>query len=136
MNYPFCAQAKNDIASWTCIYSNRCPIQPGWEKYCNKVRGWRISNMGCIYPKSVSRLKREFRNIDLRTDNLKLRSLVDKELGEMSEYNTSAPIMYSPEYDGFNVYAISGDYTVKDNEVIVSVILKKKVEQTLKQRLR
>ncbi len=33
--------------------------------------------------------------------------------------------MYSPEYDGVNVYAISGDYTVKGNEVIISVILTK-----------
>ena len=67
----------------------------------------------------------EFRNVDLRTDNLKLRSLVDKELGEMSENNISSTIMYSPEYDGANVYAISGDYTVKGSEVIVSVILTK-----------
>ena len=33
--------------------------------------------------------------------------------------------MYSPEYDGANVYAISGDYIVKGNQVIVSVILTK-----------
>ncbi len=67
----------------------------------------------------------DFRNIDLRTDNLKLRALIDKELGEMSENNISSTIMYSPEYDGANVYAISGDYIVKGNEVIVSVILTK-----------
>lgn len=67
----------------------------------------------------------EFRNVDLRTDYLKLRALVYKELGEMSENNTSALIIYSPEYDGTNVFAISGDYTVKGNEVIISVILTK-----------
>ena len=67
----------------------------------------------------------DFRNVDLRTDNLKLRTLVDKELGEISENKISSTIMYSPEYDGANVYAISGDYTVKGNEVIISVILTK-----------
>ena len=67
----------------------------------------------------------DFRNVDLRTDNLKLRALVDKKLGEISENNIFFTIMYSPEYDGVNVYAISGDYTVKGSEVIVSVILTK-----------
>ena len=67
----------------------------------------------------------DFRNVDLRTDNLKLRALVDKELGEISENKTSSLIIYSPEYDGTNVFAISGDYTVTGNEVFVSVILTK-----------
>ena len=31
--------------------------------------------------------------------------------------------MYSPEYDGANIYAISGDYTAAGNIAAVSVIL-------------
>ena len=67
----------------------------------------------------------DFRNIDLRTDNLKLRALVDKQLGEISDNSSSAYIMYSPEYDGADVYAISGDYTVTGNNISFSVIVTK-----------
>jgi hypothetical protein len=67
----------------------------------------------------------DFRNTDLRVDNLKLRNLIDKELDEISGNISDALIMYSPEYDGVNVYAISGDYIVKGNDVSVSVILTK-----------
>lgn len=67
----------------------------------------------------------DFRNTDLRIDNLKLRPLVDKQLDEISGDLSGTSIMYSPEYDGVNVYAISGDYTIKGNEVSVSVILTK-----------
>ena len=67
----------------------------------------------------------EFRNTDLRLDNLKLRAIVDKELDEISGHSSSASIMYSPEYDGANIYAISGDYTVTGNLVAVSVMLTK-----------
>lgn len=67
----------------------------------------------------------DFRNTTLRIDNLKLRALVDKQLDEISGNSKDASIMYSPEYDGANVYAISGDYTVIGNEINVSVILTK-----------
>jgi WD40 repeat protein/uncharacterized caspase-like protein len=67
----------------------------------------------------------DFRNTALRIDNLKLRSLVDKQLDEISGSGSGASIMYSPEYDGANVFAISGDYTVTGNEISVSVILTK-----------
>jgi hypothetical protein len=67
----------------------------------------------------------DFRNTELRVDNLKLRNLIDKELDEISGNVSNALIMYSPEYDGANVYAISGDYTVTGNDVSVSVILTK-----------
>ena len=67
----------------------------------------------------------DFRNVDMRIDNLKLRNLVDKELDEISGSDPQASLMYSPEYDGANVYAISGDYIVAGNYVVVSVILTK-----------
>lgn len=67
----------------------------------------------------------DFRNIDLRIDNLKLRTMVDKELDDISGNDNNASILYNPGYDGANVYAISGDYTVTGNNVIVSVILTK-----------
>jgi len=67
----------------------------------------------------------EFRNTDLRLDNLKLRAMVDKELDEISGHSSTASIMYSPEYDGVNIYAISGDYTVAGNLAAVSVMLTK-----------
>ncbi len=69
--------------------------------------------------------KSDFRNTDLRIDNLKLRTLIDKELDEISGNVSNALIMYSPEYDGANVYAISGDYIVTGNDVSVSAILTK-----------
>jgi len=61
----------------------------------------------------------------LRIDNLKLRSLVDKRLAELSDNNTAAPILYSPEYDGASVFAISGDYTITGKEISVSLLLTK-----------
>jgi hypothetical protein len=67
----------------------------------------------------------DFRNIDLRIDNLKLRNLVDKELNDISSNSSSAAIMFSPEYDGANIYAISGDYSITGSDVTVSVILTK-----------
>jgi WD40 repeat protein/uncharacterized caspase-like protein len=67
----------------------------------------------------------DFRNVDLRIDNIKLRTLVDKELDEIAGNSSGAFIMYSPEYDGANVYAISGDYTVTNDKVSVSIILTK-----------
>jgi hypothetical protein len=67
----------------------------------------------------------DFRNADLRIDNLKLRILVDKELDNLSGNNNTALFLYSPEYDGANVYAISGDYKINANSVTVSIILTK-----------
>jgi len=67
----------------------------------------------------------DFRNIDLRIDNLKIRALVDIELDEISGNSSNASIMYSPEYDGANVYSISGDYTVTGNDISFSVIVTK-----------
>jgi len=65
----------------------------------------------------------EFRNTELRTDNLKLRSLIDKELSGLSDDNSDAPLLFNPEYEGANVYSLSCDYTVAGNDVIVSAVL-------------
>jgi flavodoxin len=67
----------------------------------------------------------DFRNTNLRIDNIKIRTLVDKELDEISGNSSNASIMYSPEYDGANVYSISGDYTMTGNDVVVSALLTK-----------
>jgi len=69
--------------------------------------------------------KSEFRNAALRIDDLKLRPMVDKELEEQSGNSSKAPILYSPDYEGANVLAISGDYTVTGREIVVSIILTK-----------
>ena len=66
----------------------------------------------------------DFRNVELRVDNLKLRTLTDKQLDEVSGSNSSS-LIFSPEYDGANVYSISGDYTITGNDINVSVILTK-----------
>jgi len=65
----------------------------------------------------------EFRNTELRTDNLKLRGLIDKELSGLSDDNSDAPLLFNPEYEGANVYSLSCDYTVAGNDVIVSAVL-------------
>jgi hypothetical protein len=71
-----------------------------------------------LFPRS------DFRNTDLRIDNLKLRNLVEKELDDISGNNSSS-ILFSPDYDGANVYAISGDYTIAGDQVTASVLLTK-----------
>jgi len=67
----------------------------------------------------------DFRNTELRIDNLKLRTLVDNEIDDLSGNDNNALLLFSPEYDGVNVYAISGDYTIAGNDVSVSIILTK-----------
>ena len=67
----------------------------------------------------------DLRNIDLRIDNLKLRTLIDKRLEEISDNEHNGLILYSPDYDGANVFAISGDYKVNGNDVTASIILTK-----------
>ena len=64
----------------------------------------------------------EFRNTETTIDNLKLRSLVDKELIDLSE-QANASIMYSPEYEGQNVYQLSGSYTVSGNDIAVTIVI-------------
>lgn len=65
----------------------------------------------------------EFRNLDTRIDNLKLRSLVDKVLSDISSRSLEAPITYQQDYEGDEVYTLSGDYSINGNTVILKAIL-------------
>ena len=67
----------------------------------------------------------EFRNAGLKIDNLKLRNQLDKELESLSKDNTDAHILFNPDYEGVNVYAITGDYSVSGYNITVSVLLTK-----------
>jgi len=64
----------------------------------------------------------DFRNTETTIDNLKLRSLVDKELIDLSD-EAGGLIMYSTDYEGQTVYQLSGSYSVKGNEITVSIII-------------
>jgi WD40 repeat protein len=65
----------------------------------------------------------EFRNTELRIDNLKLRSLIDKELSDLSDDNSNALLLFNPEYEGANIYSLSCDYTVAGSDVNVYAVL-------------
>lgn len=65
----------------------------------------------------------DFRNSEVRIDNLKLRSLVDKQLGDISARGAETPIVYQPDYEGEDVFALNGDYIVKGNDIVVKVII-------------
>ncbi len=65
----------------------------------------------------------DFRNTELRVDNLKLRNLVDKGLSDLSDENTGASLLFNPEYEGANIYSLSCDYSVSNDEITASVIL-------------
>ena len=65
----------------------------------------------------------DFRNTELRVDNLKLRNLVDKALSDLSDDNTGTPLLFNPEYEGSNVYSLSCDYSIVNDEIIASVII-------------
>jgi hypothetical protein len=90
-------------------------------------------NIGVVYDEVRNKIvlhfeklmfgRSEFRNTELRIDNLKLISLLEKELEKLSDNNSSNTILYNPEFEGINVFAINGDYTVSGNELIISIIL-------------
>ena len=65
----------------------------------------------------------DFRNTEFRVDNLKLRNLVDKGLSDLSDENTGASLLFNPEYEGSNIYSLSCDYSVSNDEITASVIL-------------
>lgn len=66
----------------------------------------------------------EFRNTETKIDDLKFRSLVDKKL-EIIAGDDNSPFLFSPEYDGDGVYAISGDYSITGDAITISVRLTK-----------
>ena len=65
----------------------------------------------------------DFRNTALRVDNLKLRNLVDKGLSDLSDENIAASLLFNPEYEGLNIYSLSCDYSIANDEITASVIV-------------
>lgn len=64
----------------------------------------------------------EFRHTRLRVDDLRLRQLVDRALDSLSA-DASAPLLFRPGFVSPEVYTISGDYEVNENEIVLSVLL-------------
>ena len=64
-----------------------------------------------------------FLNATSKTDNLKLRNLIDKELSSISTRGNAATISYSADYEGNDAYSLAGDYAVNNNNVEVTVLL-------------
>ena len=65
-----------------------------------------------------------FQNTDTKTDNLKLRSAIDKQLMNISGANAS-PITYSADYEGTDAYSLTGDYKIADGNVTITVLITK-----------
>ena len=92
-------------------------------------------NIGIVDDDVVSKIKladekpmfarSEFRKAGLRSDDLKLRLLVDKELNDISSRGNDNDIIYRSDYDGADAYSLSGDYKVEDKNFLVSVSLLK-----------
>lgn len=61
----------------------------------------------------------EMRNIALRVDNLNLRSTMDAALGGARE------LLFDKQYEGEDVYSLSGDYTVVNGAIRLTVLLLK-----------
>ncbi|MEO7924792.1 MAG: caspase family protein [Chitinophagaceae bacterium] len=66
-----------------------------------------------------------FRNTDTRTDNLKFRSAIDKELMSISSRGAHGAITYSADYEGSDAYSLTGDYKISGDKITVSVLLTK-----------
>ena len=64
-----------------------------------------------------------FQNADTKIDNIKLRSAIDKELMSISNSGSDAAITYSAGYEGTDAYALTGDYKISGDNIIVSVLL-------------
>ena len=65
-----------------------------------------------------------FMNSDTKTDNLKLRSTIDKQLINISA-GKNAPITYSGEYEGDDAYSLTGDYKITGENVTVTTLITK-----------
>ena len=50
---------------------------------------------------------------------------MEKELNTISENSSNTPILFNPDYEGVNVYAISGDYSVSGDTVSAIVLITK-----------
>jgi hypothetical protein len=67
----------------------------------------------------------DFRQEGQRTDNLNLRNLIDKQLNQISARGNQNDIIYRSDYEGIDVYSLSGDYKVNKEAVAVSFSLLK-----------
>ena len=65
-----------------------------------------------------------FQNETTKTDNLKLRSAIDKQLINRST-GSGAPITYSADYEGDDAYSLTGDYKITENNVTLTVLVTK-----------
>ncbi len=67
----------------------------------------------------------EFRHTRLRYDTLQLRSLIDKELGQLAEGNNTVPVLFNTAYTGADVYSIVGDYIITGTSILVNIMVLK-----------
>jgi len=65
-----------------------------------------------------------FQNSDTKTDNLKLRSSIDKQLINISS-GKAAPISYSADYEGADAYSLAGDYKIIESNITITVLITK-----------
>lgn len=65
----------------------------------------------------------EFRNAEVKFDNLQFRNLVDKQLNKVANEGVTYGILFRPGYSGSSAYTVSGDYKIVGSEVVVSVML-------------
>jgi len=65
----------------------------------------------------------EFRNTELRIDNLKLRDVVYDAFNAVLTSNATTSILFNETYEGVGVTSLSCDYTVSNGKVTVSVLL-------------
>jgi WD40 repeat protein len=65
----------------------------------------------------------EFRNTELRLDNLKLRDAVYDAFNAVITSNATTNILFNETYEGVGVTSLSCDYTVSNGKVTVSVLL-------------
>jgi hypothetical protein len=68
--------------------------------------------------------KSEFRNSELRIDNLRFRKLVDQALRKIAT-GDSSPLLFDELYNGSTSYNITGDYQITGDSIRVSVVLVK-----------
>ena len=77
--------------------------------------------------------KSEFRNLSLKIDNLKLRSLVDKELNTISSRGDAAAIVFNEAFQNSDAFTLSGDYNVEDGKITVNILLVKGETEIVKE---
>lgn len=72
-----------------------------------------------------------FQNADTRLDDIRLRSLIDKELLAIS-LSPNAAISFSADYEGADYYTINGDYEIKNGALTINVLFVKNGTEIIK----